>query len=118
MISRWLSSEEACSARPFDAEGQYAAETVGQVLLGQIVERTALQTGIVYALDLGVLLEPLGHFERIVHRSLYAQREGFESLQQQEGVERTLAGAVSRSTSHRARTAKAWSPQFSQKLNP
>ena len=37
--------------RPFDAEGQYAAETVGQVLLGQIVERTALQTGIVYALD-------------------------------------------------------------------
>lgn len=79
--------------RSFDAEGQYAAETVGQILLGQIVERTALQTGVVYALDLGVLLEPLSHFECIVHRSLYAQREGFESLQQQEGVERTLAGA-------------------------
>lgn len=118
MISRWLSSEEACSADPLTRKVSTPPKPLVRYFLAKFVERTALQTGIVYALDLGVLLEPLGHFERIVHRSLYAQREGFESLQQQEGVERTLAGAVSRSTSHRARTAKAWSPQFSQKLNP
>ena len=104
--------------RSFDAEGQYAAETVGQILLGQIVERATLQTGVVYALDLGVLLEPLSHFECIVHRSLYAQREGFESLQQQEGVERTPGST---------RVAEHFAPcpygeslvaAVSQKLNP
>lgn len=91
MISRWLSSEEACSADPLTRKVSTPPKPLVRYFW-PIVERATLQTGVVYALDLGVLLEPLSHFECIVHRSLYAQREGFESLQQQEGVERTLAG--------------------------
>ena len=46
------------------------------------------QSGIAHPGHLGVLLEPLGQLESVVHLTLDSQREGLQSLKEQEGVER------------------------------
>ena len=46
------------------------------------------QAGIVHPRHLGVLLQVLGHRQRVVADAVHAQRQGLDALQNEEGVER------------------------------
>ena len=77
----------------FHTERQHAAETVAEVFLRQRVVLAAFESRIADVFDLGMLFQPLRDRKCVVHAALYAQRERFESLRQQERVERADAGA-------------------------
>src|SRR4051812_27891981 len=64
------------------------AEATVQVALGELMARMRGQAGVGNPGDLGLLLEPLRDRERILAMALDSQREGFEALQEEEGVER------------------------------
>lgn len=75
-----------CAA--FDFKGEDGACAVGVVFLVEFVVESFRQGRMVYAFHLRMVLEVFYDFERVFHMAFYAQRERFQSLQQQESVER------------------------------
>ncbi len=76
-----------------EAKAEDASETVAQILLRQSVGRMILQAGIVDMGNLRMGLKPMGQRQGIVDMPLHAERECFDSLQKEEGIERAECGA-------------------------
>ena len=71
----------------FDFEGEYRAGSVGEVTLVEGVVGVVGQSRVVDLFYLGVTDQEIDYPQGILDMALNPQREGFESLQQQEGIE-------------------------------
>ena len=78
----------ATAALTLDAEGKHAGSAAAHIFLHQGVIGVIGQTGVVDPRDLGVILEELRHFHRVLADAVHAQRQGFQPLQDHEGIER------------------------------
>ena len=76
-----------------DAEGDERALAGGQVLFRARVVAAGREAGIVDPLDAGMLFEMLGDGEGVLRVALHAQVQGFDALQEQEGIEGRERGA-------------------------
>ncbi len=71
----------------FDAEGEDARGTAAHVFPDQGVVGMVGQAGVVDPLHLGMALEEVRHRQGVVADAVHAQRQGFDALQDQEGIE-------------------------------
>ena len=80
-------------AAALDAEGQQARCLAAEIAVDERLARVVGQAGIVDPFGLRVPLQEFGDFQRVFAVALHAQRQRFQPLQNQEGVERRQAGA-------------------------
>ena len=73
-----------------NAEIEYSAKSRPQVFCGQCMIWVAFQSGVLYKFHSRMLFQSFRQRLCIFHMALYAETQGFQSLQQEEGVERTL----------------------------
>ena len=90
MENELKSCHEGCSRieATLHTEGKDAAEAMLEVLAAEFVVLVALETRIVHALYCRMLLKEFSHSKGIVAAALCAERQGLESLEHEEGVER------------------------------
>ena len=69
-------------------EGENGAAAVREVLLVKLVSRLGSEGGVMYSLYLRVLAEVLNYLQRVEYVALNTQREGFQTLEEYECVER------------------------------
>ncbi len=73
-------------------KGEYGPRALGEVTLVQFVIRAVRERRVAEALHLGMVLEVVEYFQRVLDVPLHAQRERFQSLQEQERVEGAQGG--------------------------
>lgn len=74
-------------------EGENGAAAVREVLLVKLVSRLGSEGGVMYSLYLRVLAEVLNYLQRVEYVALNTQREGFQTLEEYECVERRDSSA-------------------------
>ena len=70
-----------------DAKSQDGPGAFGEVFLSNFVIRAAFQAGVGYPGDPGMFLQEFCHFLSIGHMPFHAQAEGFQPLEEEEGIE-------------------------------
>ena len=71
-----------------DVEGEDGRAAVREILLIKLVVRAVRQRRMVDLFYLRVVLQVFDYFLRVFHVSFYSQRQCFQSLQQEERIER------------------------------
>ena len=71
-----------------EADGEHSACTFGRVALGKRVIAIRLQTGVADPINVRARVQIFSHHQRVVRMALHAQGQGFDALQNHEGVER------------------------------
>jgi len=83
----------AAFAAALDAKAEDAGSATAHVFLDQRVVLVGGLTGVVHPGDFWVVLQEVGDLQRVVADAVHAQGEGFDALQDHEGVERADGGA-------------------------
>ena len=69
-----------------DPEAENAGRAAVHIFLCQRIVRAFRQAGVVHPVDLGVVTQELGHLLGVFTVAVHAQRQGFNALQDQEGI--------------------------------
>lgn len=71
-----------------DLECEDGSAALGEVLIVKLLLSAGSERGVVYLFYVGVILEEVYYLECVLNVALYSQRKGFQTLKQQERVER------------------------------
>ena len=75
-----------------NAEGEHATKSVPEILCGTLMRRVVFETRVGDPAHVRVFVQPPSKLEGVVRLPLHSQRKGFEPLEEEECVERALAG--------------------------